>query len=215
VVQAPVLIVIVHPDPLFREELSVQLQQNSWQIETRAEAQTHSNTNLLIAPLGLLITKPKSMAALALIEANSIKRNVFDHCDDFICLPLESLELQTRVGRLLSTHSKGQAEIKIGEVRLDIGAQRVWFQNRELELTRREFDLLEVLMRNAGRTIHKEELLRCAWGADFMGKARTVDQHVLQVRQHLQEHARDAKYLVTVHGRGYMFLEEPRAIPRR
>jgi DNA-binding winged helix-turn-helix (wHTH) protein len=210
------LIVIAHPDPSFREELSLHLQQNRWQIETRGEPRTNSHTDLLIAPLELLTSKPKKLVALALIETAGLPRNVFEHCDDFVRLPFEPLELQTRVARLLSANSKNSMDmISIGEVRLDIGAQRVWFQNKELGLTRREFELLEVLMRNAGRTIHKEELLRCAWGADFMGKVRTVDQHVLQVRQHLQDHARDAKYLVTVHGRGYMFLEEPRTTPRR
>jgi DNA-binding winged helix-turn-helix (wHTH) protein len=210
------LIVIAHPDPSFREELSLHLQQHRWQIETRAEPRTNSHTDLLIAPLELLTSKPKRVVALALIEAAGLPRNVFEHCNDFVRLPFEPLELQARMHRLLSANSKNSMDmISIGEVRLDIGAQRVWFQDKELGLTRREFELLEVLMRNAGRTIHKEELLRCAWGADFMGKVRTVDQHVLQVRQHLQDHARDAKYLVTVHGRGYMFLEEPRTTPRR
>jgi DNA-binding response OmpR family regulator len=87
--------------------------------------------------------------------------------------------------------------------RLDPNAQRTWFQGSRLEL-------LETLMLNAGRVVLKDELLRIAWGEHFAGKVRTVDQHVLQVRHHLHDHARDSKYILTVHGRGYMFVDQPR-----
>jgi hypothetical protein len=145
------LIVTVHPDPFFREELSLRLQKKRWQIETRAELRTNSNTDLLIAPLELLTSEPKRLVALALVETAELPRNVFEYCDDFVRLPFEIIELQTRVDRLLSANPKDSIDvISIGEVRLDIGAQPVWFQDQELGLTRREFELLEVLMRNAG-----------------------------------------------------------------
>jgi DNA-binding winged helix-turn-helix (wHTH) protein len=145
------------------------------------------------------------------LNRTGLNRAVLNRCDDFLLLPCNTNELQLRVQKLLNTTPKTalpQAPIEIGEVRLDPQAQRIWFQNNELELTRREFELLEVLMRNAGRVVHKNELLRSAWGEDFAGKVRTVDQHILQVRQHLHDHARDSRYIVTVHGRGYMFVEQ-------
>jgi DNA-binding response OmpR family regulator len=81
---------------------------------------------------------------------------------------------------------------------------RAWKDNLELNLTRREYELLTVLMFNAGHVLSKQTLLRAAWGTDFSGKPRTVDQHVSQLRAILGDNREDSKYISTVHGRGYV-----------
>jgi DNA-binding response OmpR family regulator len=212
------LIVIAHPDPRFREEIRSYLRASQARLEVRAEPEECSGTSVLIVPvsmvpgsLGLVVRR--EVRVLALVNPGELHPDRLRRCDDFLLLPFDPLELRVRVERLLArvpTLGWPDAAIEIGEVRLDSDAQRVWFQGRELELTRREFELLEVLMRNAGRILPKGELLRAAWGAGFSGKPRTVDQHVLQVRQRLGDHARDSRYIVTVHGRGYMFVNQPR-----
>jgi DNA-binding winged helix-turn-helix (wHTH) protein len=208
------VIVIAHPDPIFREGLRTHLQADHLRIETRDEPQWHRNLSLLIAPLELLTDHPKQCSVLALAQPNEVHANLFNRCNDFLRLPCDPLELRARASKLL-VHEDHRIPLRkvveIGDVRLDPNAQRTWFQGSELELTRREFELLETLMLNAGRVVHKDELLRIAWGEHFAGKVRTVDQHVLQVRHHLHDHAKGSKYIVTVHGRGYMFVDQPRA----
>jgi DNA-binding response OmpR family regulator len=207
------MILIAHPDPIFREGLRSSLQSDHLQIETRDDPQWRSNLALLIAPVELLSDNPRQCPVLALVRPDEVQANLFKHCNDFVRLPCDLLELRARATRLLTQVDQriGLREVvEIGDVRLDPNAQRTWFQGLELELTRREFELLETLMLNAGRVVAKEELLRIAWGENFPGKIRTVDQHVLQVRHRLHDHARDSKYIVTVHGRGYMFVDQPR-----
>jgi DNA-binding response OmpR family regulator len=207
------VILIVHPDPIFREGLRASLQAEHQNIETRNDPQWHRNLALLIAPLELLSDHPKQCPVLALAHPNEVQPSLFNRCNDFLRLPCDPLELQVRASKLLiyEDHRIPLREVvEIGDVRLDPNAQRTWFQGSELELTRREFELLETLMLNAGRVVHKDELLRIAWGEHFAGKVRTVDQHVLQVRHHLHDHAKGSKYIVTVHGRGYMFVDQPR-----
>jgi DNA-binding winged helix-turn-helix (wHTH) protein len=207
------VIVIAHPDPIFREGLRAHLQANHLHIETRDDPQWHRNLALLIAPLELLTDHPKQCPVLALVHPNQVQASLFDRCNDFLRLPCDPLELRVRASNLLIQQDQRiplREVVEIGDVRLDPNAQRTWFQGSELELTRREFELLETLMLNAGRVVHKDELLRIAWGEHFAGKVRTVDQHVLQVRHHLHDHAKGSKYILTVHGRGYMFVDQPR-----
>ena len=195
------VIVIAHPDPIFREGLRAHLQIEPLQsthlsIQTRNHPQWHRNLTLLIAPLQLLSNNPKQCPVLALVQPDQVQANLFDRCDDFLRLPYDPLELRARATKLLilKDHRVPLREVvEIGDVRLDPNAQRTWFQGSELELTRREFELLETLMLNAGRVVHKDELLRIAWGEHFAGKVRTVDQHVLQVRHHLHDHAKGSK----------------------
>jgi DNA-binding response OmpR family regulator len=215
-VQASVIL-IAHPDPNFREGLRSHLQTEHRHIETRDDPQWHRNLALLIAPLELLSDHPKQCPVLALAHPNEVQASLFNRCNDFLRLPCDPLELRARASKLLIREEQRvplREVVEIGDVRLDPNAQRTWFQGSELELTRREFELLETLMLNAGRVVHKDELLRIAWGEHFAGKVRTVDQHVLQVRHHLHDHARDSKYIVTVHGRGYMFVDQPRGVKK-
>jgi DNA-binding winged helix-turn-helix (wHTH) protein len=212
-VQASVIL-IAHRDPIFRERLRASLQTEHLQIETRDDLQWHRNLALLIAPIALLADNPKQCPVLALAQPNEVHASLFNRCNDFLRLPCDPFELRARASQLLILVDQYipplRSVVEIGDVRLDPNAQRTWFQGHELELTRREFELLETLMLNAGRVVHKDELLRIAWGEHFAGKVRTVDQHVLQVRHHLHDHARDSKYIITVHGRGYMFVDQPR-----
>jgi len=121
--------------------------------------------------------------------------------DDYVVKPFSPRELAARVKAVLRRLQGGPAEdvLNLGEVRLDRAAREVRVGGREVELTQREFDLLEYLMRHAGQVVSRETLLESVWGFLSPGETRTVEQHVAQVRKKLG----DLELIRTVRGVGY------------
>ncbi|WP_352414067.1 winged helix-turn-helix domain-containing protein, partial [Thermus sp.] len=89
----------------------------------------------------------------------------------------------------------------------DLDRLEVHLEGRTIPLTRREFELLAFLARRPGRVYTREELLEAVWG-EYLGTPRTVDQHILQLREKLGEDPRSPRFLETVRGVGYRFREE-------
>jgi DNA-binding response OmpR family regulator len=148
---------------------------------------------------------------LAILDSSSTIADAIKFCDDFVCYPFDPLELSVRAKRLCEnleqpvlTPNEHHAQVSVLDLRLDTHLGRAWKDNFELNLTRREYELLTVLMFNAGQVLSKKTLLRAAWGSDFHGKPRTVDQHVSQLRAILGDNREDSRYISTVHGRGYV-----------
>lgn len=102
--------------------------------------------------------------------------------------------------------------IVVGDVVLDRAAYQVWQAGRLIELRRREFDLLCVLMEKAGQAVSRHELLDQVWGEDWIGDPRTVDVHICWVRQKLEARSSSPCYIQTVHGYGYRCVD-PAASP--
>lgn len=125
--------------------------------------------------------------------------------DDYLTKPFSAPELAARVRALLrrtaADRSEGQLQLNGLVVNLDSGETAL--DGRELELTRREFDLLAFLAGHAGRVYSRQDLLDRVWGVDFLGGERTVDQHVTQLRARLQDDAAKPRFIETVRGRGY------------
>jgi DNA-binding response OmpR family regulator len=92
---------------------------------------------------------------------------------------------------------------------LDPQAGTAHVAGRELLLTRREFDLLAFLASHPERVYSREDLLDRVWGSDFVGGNRTVDQHIAQLRAHLDDDPLQPRYIETVRGRGYRLRERP------
>ena len=90
-------------------------------------------------------------------------------------------------------------------IRLDPIARRVFKGEQEVQLSAREFDLLGVLMRNAGRALSREELLALVWGEEWIGDPRTLDVHVRWLRLKIEEDPASPQYIQTVRGYGYRF----------
>ena len=97
--------------------------------------------------------------------------------------------------------------LETGTLEIDSNAGLVRLEGRELGLTRREFDLLAFLARHPGRVYSRQALLDRVWGLDFLGGERTVDQHIAQLREHLQDEANAARFIETVRGKGYRMVE--------
>jgi two-component system, OmpR family, response regulator RegX3 len=104
-----------------------------------------------------------------------------------------------------------EAPITIGELHVDLAARRATLAGEELSLSRKEFDLLAELIRNAGRVVTREALMDRVWDENWFGSTKTLDVHVRWLRGKLGETAEDATYLHTVRGVGFRFRapEEP------
>ena len=128
--------------------------------------------------------------------------------DDYITKPFNILELKARVRALLrrsgaSERQQAGGVLTVGHIRLDTGARRAWKGNEEAELTAKEFDLMELLMRNPGRVYSRENLLNVVWGYEYIGDYRTVDVHVRRLREKLELDPANPEYIRTKWGVGY------------
>ncbi len=130
--------------------------------------------------------------------------------DDYITKPFNILEVKARVKALLrrSAQAAPPSEhdaLQVGTLRLDQERRTVHKDNREIDLTVKEFDLLELLMRSPGKVFSREMLLNTVWGYDYQGEERTVDVHVRRLREKLESDPANPVYLVTKWGVGYYF----------
>ncbi len=128
--------------------------------------------------------------------------------DDYITKPFNILELKARVRALLRrsglTEQKSQpAVLTAGHIRLDAGARAAWRSGEAVELTAKEFDLMELLMRNPGRVYSRENLLNVVWGYEYIGDYRTVDVHIRRLREKLELDPASPAYIRTKWGVGY------------
>lgn len=128
--------------------------------------------------------------------------------DDYITKPFNLLELKARVRALL--RRSGAAELKkagsvleAGHIRLDTVARSAWRDGAPVELTAKEFDLMELLIRNPGRVYSRENLLNIVWGYEYAGDYRTVDVHVRRLREKLELDPANPEFILTKWGVGY------------
>ena len=92
-----------------------------------------------------------------------------------------------------------------GEWKVDCEGRRVFVRDDEQNLTAKEFDLLELLMNNAGKVYSRENLLNTVWGYEYLGDVRTVDVHVRRLREKVEDEPSNPKYIHTKRGVGYYF----------
>ncbi len=132
--------------------------------------------------------------------------------DDYLAKPFGIRELQARVKALLRRSAgagAGRAEelpgerLKAAGIVLDEGAHEAHFGDRQIDLTPREFELLATLMRYAGKVLSREQLLRQAWGWEYLVETKTVDTHIKRLRDKLEAAGVDPSVVETVRGYGY------------
>ncbi|WP_166849937.1 response regulator transcription factor [Isoptericola sp. BMS4] len=128
--------------------------------------------------------------------------------DDYVTKPFRLAELLARVRALLRrTHGEvgDEEELRAQDVRVDVSAHRAFQGERELHLTTKEFDLLKVLVANAGSVVVRDTLMRDVWGSDPVGSTKTLDMHVSWLRRKLGDDANAPRYVSTVRGLGFRF----------
>ena len=129
--------------------------------------------------------------------------------DDYVTKPFNIMELKARIRALLrragtaARATGGEGKLTAGHIRLD-SAERVAFKGeKRVELTAKEFDLMELLLRNPGRVYSRENLLNVVWGYEYIGDYRTVDVHVRRLREKLELDPANPEYIRTKWGVGY------------
>ena len=132
--------------------------------------------------------------------------------DDYITKPFNILEVKARIKAILRRNGKNTSvaeakpkSVKYGELGIDFESRRVYIKDREINLTAKEFDVLELLVNDEDKVYSREKLLSVIWGYDYPGDVRTVDVHIRRLREKIEENPSEPKYIHTKWGVGYYF----------
>ena len=127
--------------------------------------------------------------------------------DDYVTKPYSARELVARIRAVLRRNGDAEAPsegvLEAGPVRMDVERHIVSVDGQQVALPLKEFDLLEFLLRNAGRVLTRGQLIDRVWGADYVGDTKTLDVHVKRLRAKIEPDPATPKYLLTVRGLGY------------
>ncbi|OUE10013.1 DNA-binding response regulator [Clavibacter michiganensis] len=129
--------------------------------------------------------------------------------DDYVTKPYSTRELLARIRAVLRRRVEVDDEplnvLEVGAVRMDVERHTVEVDGREIAMPLKEFELLELLLRNAGRVLTRGQLIDRVWGSDYFGDTKTLDVHIKRIRSKIEREPSDPVLLVTVRGLGYRF----------
>jgi DNA-binding response OmpR family regulator len=133
--------------------------------------------------------------------------------DDYITKPFNILEVKARIKAIMRRTSTAEPKqettktIENGDLRLDCEGRRLYILDKEINLTAKEFDLLELLVVNPNKVYSRENLLNLVWGYEYPGDVRTVDVHVRRLREKIEPNPSEPKYVHTKWGVGYFYQQ--------
>ena len=134
--------------------------------------------------------------------------------DDYITKPFNILEVKARIKAIMRRTSPAKvvkeqtSVIEKGDIKLDCDSRRLFINDEEINLTAREFELLEILVENENKVYSRESLLNLVWGKDYPGDVRTVDVHVRRLREKIETNPSEPKYVHTKWGVGYYYNQK-------
>lgn len=223
------LILLVDDEPLITDSLTYSLQREGFDVEAVAdglsaiEAAERLNPDLIVLDLMLpdisgfevcrrLRATTSTPVIMLTARGEEIDRvlGLEVGADDYLAKPFSFRELLARIQATLRRVAldRKTSEAKPMSLRLlslDPTARRVFKDEKELQLSAREFDLLEILMKNAGRAMSRDDLLKLVWGDEWVGDSRTLDVHIRWLRLKIEDDPASPKYIQTVRGYGYRF----------
>lgn len=218
-------IVLVEDDPTISEPLTRALGREGydvvWQGTGHGGVAAAATADLLILDLGLPdidgvevarrvreqgLTVPILMLTARADEVDLVV-GLDAGADDYVTKPFRLAELLARVRALLRRRGDGEGagELAAGGVRVDMAGHRAFRDDKELQLSGKEFDLLQVLVAHAGSVVSREQLMREVWEADANAPSKTLDMHVSWLRRKLGDDAAKPRYITTVRGMGFRF----------
>lgn len=221
-------IMVVEDEESFSEALSFMLKREGFEVEVAADGNValevfeQRGADLILLDLMLpgvsglevcRIIRTKSQVPIIMLTA---KDGEIDKvvgleigADDYVTKPFSSRELLARVRSVLRRHGEPEellpATVEAGPVRMDVDRHVVTVRGATVSMPLKEFDLLELLVRNAGRVLTRSQLIDRVWGADYVGDTKTLDVHVKRLRAKVEEDPANPVHLVTVRGLGYKY----------
>ncbi len=133
--------------------------------------------------------------------------------DDYVTKPFNILEVKARIKAIMrrTVHKedteKKTSIVESGDIKLDCDGKRLYINGNEVNLTTKEFDVLELLVLNPNKVYSRENLLKIVWGSDYPGDVRTVDVHIRRLREKIESNPSEPKYVHTKWGVGYYYKE--------
>jgi DNA-binding response OmpR family regulator len=221
-------LLVVEDDPTIAEPLARALRRDGYDVDVRADGASalaranRGDVDMVLLDLGLpdidgmdvcrrLRAESPGMPILMLTARADELDTVIGldaGADDYVTKPFRLAELLARVRAVMR---RGQVESAVHEVRditVDSDARKAWLAGAELQLTVKEFDLLRVLVRDAGRVVSRGQLMREVWGAPWPSSTKTLDMHMTWLRRKLGDDPVDSRYITTVRGVGFRFEPE-------
>lgn len=230
----PPLILVVDDEQSYRDALSVALQREGFLVVTAADGvdaiDRFNATKPALVLLDVMLPKisgvdvcreirSRSRVPIIMVTARNSEIDAVVGlevgADDYVSKPFRLRELIARVRAALRRvpaefeEEIGEDVIEVGNVRIDTGRHEAFVGGEPLQLPRKEFELLEILVRNAGRVLTRDVLIDRVWGPNYFGDTKTLDVHIKRLRSKIEVDPAVPQQLVTVRGIGYRF-ERPK-----
>jgi DNA-binding response OmpR family regulator len=216
-------VLLAEDDPAISEPLARALRREGYDVDVRADGRAalegvKENPDLVVLDLGLPYIDGLEVCRRIRADGRSVPVLILTArtdevdlvvgldagADDYVTKPFRLAELLARVRALLRRHpiDPGSSD---AVVRIDSEGRRAFINDDELQLTAKEFDLLRVLVREQGKVVSREQLMREIWDTVWFGSTKTLDMHISVLRRKLGDDANQPRYIATVRGVGFRF----------